>query len=60
MQRLRRYPFWMAKLILLKITFIVLGDTTLLCMSLFILCKRSIVYGARKSKVSNTNGMEVC
>lgn len=37
-----------------------LGETKLLCMSLWTLFKRSTVYGARKPKISNVNGMKIC
>lgn len=48
----------MTKPILLKKnTYIDLEDTTLLCMSLWTLCKRFIVFGTRKPKVSKANGM---
>lgn len=53
-------PFWMAKSIFLNTTFIVLDDTTLLCMSRCTLCKISFAYGARKPKVSKANDMKTC
>lgn len=46
----------MTKLILLNTIFIILDDTTLLCIILCTLYKRSTAYDVRKSKVSKTNG----
>jgi hypothetical protein len=37
-----------------------LGETTLLCMILWTLFKRSTTSDARKPKVSNTNGIKAC
>lgn len=53
-------PFWMEKSLPLETTFIDLGDTTLLFISLWTLCKISIAFGARKPKVSKIYGMKVC
>jgi hypothetical protein len=50
----------MTKLILLKITFIVLGDTTLLFITFWIFCRRLTTYDARKLKGSNVNDMKTC
>ena len=52
--------FWMAKLILLNTTSWDLGDTTLLCMTLWTLFKTSTASGARKPKVSNAKGINTC
>lgn len=45
------------KSILLKIIFIIFGNITLLCMNIYILCKRFKVFGVRKSKMSKTIGI---
>jgi hypothetical protein len=52
-------PFWIAKSNLWKTTFIDLGDTTLLCMTFWILFKRFTASGAKKPKVSNANGIKI-
>lgn len=37
-----------------------LGDATLLCMTIWTLCRRSTTFGSRKPKVSNTNSIKAC
>lgn len=57
---LYHYPFLDNKTNSLKIIFIILGNTTLLCMSFWTLSKRSNVFGIRKLKVSKINCMKAC
>ena len=52
--------FWMTKSIIVNTTFMDLGDMTLLRMTLWTICRRSTTSGARKLKVSKTNGIKAC
>ncbi|XP_024638431.1 uncharacterized protein [Medicago truncatula] len=47
--------FWMAKSIFVNTTFMDLGDITLLCITLWTICRRSTASDARKPKVSKAN-----
>jgi len=46
--------------ILVNTTFMNLRDITLLCVTLWSLCRRSTTPAARKLKVSKTNGIKAC
>jgi len=53
-------PFWMTKSIIVNTTFMDLGDITLLCITLWTLCRRSTSSDAKKPKVSKANDIKTC
>jgi len=53
-------PFWVVKSLLVNTTFMDLWDITLLCITLWTLCRRSATSDARKPKASKANGIKVC